>query len=484
MFKSVLVKYKQLPVAVRASMWFLICGFMQQGISVITTPVFARLLTTEQYGEYGVFFSWNSILNIFFTLNLSTGVLTQGLVKFSERRDEFASTIAGLMTTTVCVFFTLYIILPNFWIDVLQIPISRMFLMFPLIWSSSIFGIWSSLEKVKCRYRLLVVITACVSMLNPLVGLVLVLHCEDKATARIIAIVLVQLLFYIPLFVKLLREGKRYFSSEFWRYAAWFNIQLIPHFLSQSVLSVADRIMINNMVSSSKAGIYSLAYSVASIMTIFHTALMSTISPWIYEKIKTNRIDEINKVGYLSLILIGGVNLLLIIFAPEAIRVFAPKEYMEAIWVVPPIAMSNFFMYCYDLYAKFAFYHDKTFSIMEASVIVAVSNVGLNRFFIKRFGFLAAGYTTLICYVLYSIVHYILMRKMCKEYHENIKPYDLKVLLILSSLFCLFGFTFMLTYLNILIRYGLMIVILFLVFIKRKEIINVIMNIRQLNSND
>lgn len=44
-------KYSSLPVQVRASLWFLITNFMQKAISVISTPIFTRLLTTEQYGE-------------------------------------------------------------------------------------------------------------------------------------------------------------------------------------------------------------------------------------------------------------------------------------------------------------------------------------------------------------------------------------------------------------------------------------------------
>ena len=39
-------KYKNFPVQVRASFWFLICSFLQRGISVITTPIFTRLLST------------------------------------------------------------------------------------------------------------------------------------------------------------------------------------------------------------------------------------------------------------------------------------------------------------------------------------------------------------------------------------------------------------------------------------------------------
>lgn len=56
--KKYLQQYKNLPVQMKASLWFLICSFMQKGIATITTPIFTRILTTAEYGEFSVFNSW------------------------------------------------------------------------------------------------------------------------------------------------------------------------------------------------------------------------------------------------------------------------------------------------------------------------------------------------------------------------------------------------------------------------------------------
>ena len=49
MFKELKKSYNNMPVQVKASFWFLICSFMQKGISTIATPIFTRLLTTAEY---------------------------------------------------------------------------------------------------------------------------------------------------------------------------------------------------------------------------------------------------------------------------------------------------------------------------------------------------------------------------------------------------------------------------------------------------
>ena len=50
---------------------------------------------------------------------------------------------------------------------------------------------------------------------------------------------------------------------------------------------------------------------------------------------------------------------------------FAPESYIDAIWVIPPIAMSVYFMFAYDLFAKFEFYYEKTKLISFATVMGA-----------------------------------------------------------------------------------------------------------------
>ena len=98
------------------------------------------------------------------------------------------------------------------------------------------------------------------------------------------------------------------------------------------------------------------------------------------KKIKTKQIGTIAPIAYLTLCAIAIVNVLLIAFAPEAVAIFAPASYYDAIWIVPPVAMSVYFMYSYDLFAKFAFYYEKTKFIFV--IIIMVSPV-LSAFLFK-----------------------------------------------------------------------------------------------------
>ena len=89
MIHKYIEKYNALSVQLKATIWFFVCSVLQRGISVITTPIFTRLLSTEEYGQYSVFNSWLSILQIIITLSLTSGVYTMGIVKFKEEEKVF-----------------------------------------------------------------------------------------------------------------------------------------------------------------------------------------------------------------------------------------------------------------------------------------------------------------------------------------------------------------------------------------------------------
>lgn len=474
MIRSLFEKYKKIPIQLNAVLWFLICSFLQKGISTMTVPIFTRILSTTEYGQYSVFNSWLGILTVFITLNLYSGVFTQGLIKFDQERDSFSSALLGLTTILAVIFTVIYLCFYKFWNRVFSLTTVQMLAMLVLIWTSSVFNFWAARQRVEYKYKALVVVTIIVSVLKPVVGVIFVILAKDKVMARILGLVLVELVGYTGLYIIQMRRGKSFFSKRIWRYALLFNLPLVPHYLSQIILNSADRIMISNMIGTEQAGIYSLAYNISQIMTLFNTALMQTLSPWIYEKIKQKQLHKLSGIAYTSLITIAIFNLILIVFAPEIVRFFAPSAYYNAIWVIPPVAMSVYFMFAYDFFAKFGFYYEKTKFIMLASVIGALLNIILNWIFIPIFGYYAAGYTTLACYIIYTTAHYYSMNKICSNLIDGSQPYSTKKIICISLVFIILGFLILATYNYTLIRYCCGILGLGLIVYFRKHIMVVV----------
>ena len=134
MIRKLIDKYNSFPLQVKASFWFLICAFLQKGIISITTPIFTRLLSTEEYGHYSVFLSWQTILTNIITLNLFSGMFVQGLVKFDDHKLKFASAMQGLTLTLTAGWTIIYLLFRNFWNNLFELSTVQMLSMIVIIW--------------------------------------------------------------------------------------------------------------------------------------------------------------------------------------------------------------------------------------------------------------------------------------------------------------------------------------------------------------
>lgn len=468
MYKSV-AKYKSLSDQFKATLWFFVCSVLQRGISTITTPIFTRLLTTAEFGRFNVFNSWLSIVQIIVTLQLTGGVYTMGIVKFREEEKVFTSSLQGL-NLVLCVLWTIiYLLFRNFWNSLLTLTTVQMLAMLLMIWATAAFTFWMTTQRNQFRYRSLIIVTLIVSILKPVVGILFVLHAEDKVTARILGLALVEVVCYTGFFFVQMARGKVFYSEKYWKYAILFNLPLVPHYLASTVLGSSDRIMIERLVSTSSAGVYSLAYSISQVMLMVNDSLNKTMSPWLYQRIREKEYEKIPTRIYISLVIIAAANLVLIAFSPEIMHIFAPSEYHEAIYVVPPVAMSMFVQYLYLCFCPFEFYFEKRIWTTIGTLTSAVVNIVLNYIFIPILGYQVAGYTSLICYTINSLMHYYFMRKVCKTYLNDLNPYDPKTLLIISLGFMVLGFLYIPLYSNMALRYVFTVLLFVIVYSQRKH---------------
>ncbi|MCD7820263.1 MAG: oligosaccharide flippase family protein [Lachnospiraceae bacterium] len=373
---SLLIKYKNSSKPVKASMWFVICSFMQRGVSMITTPVFSRLLTTEEYGQYSVFSSWLELITIVVTLKLGYAVYMRGLVLFKDDRERFTSSLLGLSTTSITIWLLLYLIFHEFWNNLLGMDTVLMICMFIMMWSTVSFNFWSAQQRVDYKYKELVILTLFVAIAKPVLGILSILIFSDnKVEARIISLAAVEFVAYASLYFRNMFRGKVFFDRKYWIHALRFNVPLIPHYISTVVLNHSDRLMINWLIGASEAGIYSLAYTISQIITTVNTAINNSLHPWIYKHIEKQEYKSIGNVANILLAGVAGLNLCFLLVAPEVVRIFAPTSYYDAIWIFPPVAIAGYFMFMYGFFIDFEFYFEKTQWTTYVSVLGAILNL-------------------------------------------------------------------------------------------------------------
>lgn len=471
-------KYRKLSLPVKASLWYTICNIINKGIALLSTPIFTRVMSEEQYGQFAIFQSWVSILIIFTSLNIFLSGYQKGLILFSNDVEGFTSSQLGLIMLITLIFLGIYIITPSFWTSFLQLSPVLMFAMFIELFFMPAIELWSAKQRFDYKYKKYVTLTIFMTAVSLIGGVIAVSLTSYKTEARVYADMLSKSLVGILLLILISHRGKTFYNKNYWKYALEFNLPLIPHYLSNYILNQSDRLMIGRMIGTAQAAYYSVAYTISSMMLLITTAINNSLTPYIYKAIKAGKTKSIRKVANGLVVLVSCLCVCVMAFAPEVIYFFAGKKYMDAIYVIPPIALSVLFIFLYSLFSTIEYYYEKTKWISFATFICAALNLILNAIFISIYGYYAAGYTTLVCYIFLAYVHYLFYKKTLKE--ENIvnEIYDTKLILVVSLGTVTMMFVLVTVYKNILIRYFLVLVLIIVALTNRSRIKNLLLTVK------
>lgn len=455
----------------KAGAWYTISSFMLYGISFITTPIFTRILSLEQFGSYNNFIAWFSILTTISTFNLH-GSIIRARFDYKEDFDNYLSSILtfGSILTLIC-----YLVVLSF-----MDQFTKLFSMEPLyihitfisIIVSPAINIFQTKERIFYKYKLSVFISSISALGIVVTSLILVNLLHDKLLGRVIGQIAPTFILSIVLYIYIILQGKK-INVKYWKYAFIICLPYLPHLLSNNLLGSVDRVMINNLSGPDDAALYSLAYTVGSIAVILLTSMNTAFSPWLGDKLNTKDYRSIQKTTrpYFLIFTLPVLGILLI--APEILYVLGGESYVSAKYVIPPVIVGCIFQFAYTMYVNIEQYEKKTWGVAMGTVTAAVINIVLNIIFLPIYGYMAAAYSTLFGYMCLFLIHFLLVKKMKMD-----KVYDSKFIfltLFASLVFMIFS---VLIYNSTAIRYLITLIyltIIVVLFIKnRKAIFNIV----------
>lgn len=334
-------------------------------------------------------------------------------------------------------------------------------------------ALWSTRQRYEFRYIALTLSSVLLSIVTPLIGLLAVYYSDDKTSAKIYSSVLIQSLFGLFFILVNYRKSKTFFNKKYWKYALTFSIPLIPHYLGNIILIQSDRVLIEKFCSTKEVGIYSVAYSASMVLLLIVTTINQSYVPWSFKKLKEKKFNEISKITTFLILAVAYSIVLIILLGPEIITLLAPKEYYQAIWVIPPVAISCFFIFIYTLFGNIEFYFEKKGYVAIASISSAILNLLLNLVLIPLFGYLAAAYTTLACYIILSILHYCFMKKILRNNLNRKSIYDERIIFIVSLFMIIITIGAVLLYPITLFRYLLISILIIIPLLRKKKLLEI-----------
>lgn len=482
MVKKHLSTFKNLPPTAKAAICFTICNLFLKGVNMLTTPMFTRLLPEYEYGTLSLFMSYEQCFLIFATWEIALGAYQKGIFKYKNNL-EFFSTSTQLITNLITIaVFTIVFVFKDLVYQFTGMDTDILVLLFIFLMMQPAYSSFLIRKQANYDYVPVMIVTTLYTFLNLIVPVICILlfgrTAKIKFASTLIASIGLFLYFYWGYFKNYskLKTDIRGMLEQ-WKFIIKFQLPLLPHTLSYLVLGQADRVMIGKMVGNVQAGIYSVAYTLASVIVIIQNSVNQVLIPWCYRKMDEKHYEDIKKNSNYLLIGMGALAIGAILVAPEIMKILFTRDYYEAVWVIPPVTIGVYFTFVYSLFVNIETYFSRTTYIMYISIICGFLNIMLNFLLIDKFGYIVCGYTTMVSYIAFAVGHYIFVKKICKEELEGISLFDIKGIVVISIIVMLLAGGIIMLYPYWIIRYTIILILLLAAVIYRKKLMKYIKSI-------
>lgn len=419
--KKIIEHIKQLSFydTLRHGSVYLLSLALTQVITVISIPIFTKLLSPDDFGIYEVYNNTIRFLAVLISLNLYAGFYRyyfeqkldkKNLMQFLLRMSFFSFVIG----------FVLLLIFKNLLLKTVNLP-SDVFVWIPIGIFSTIllnfFVTYNNAQQLSIRTGVWQLI---MQILRVGVSIIFILYFSKNYLGRIAgeytAMLLVSMLLLILYFRKYIGVKEVLPNKlEIIKYSAAF----IPIGLSSYIISYIDLVLINNIQGNAASGVYSYAYKFAVIYSGFSQSFVTANRPTLFNLLKENRneevVEQIRSMFKLTTVLASGF----VFFGADAGRILSFKpEFNEALHLLPILIMGYVFSDIAEIYNFFLYYSKKVKLFYISFLTTAIVNFILNLILIPKYGYQVAAYTTLTSYIVLFSATYL----VCKFYTDLSVP--------------------------------------------------------------
>ena len=411
---------------IKAGIGYTIGNFFLKGFTFLTVPIFARLLSTEDFGIYNTFIAYETILFIIQGCAIHTSYNSAKL-KYTvknlngEGLHSYSEYVSASIMLIICNTIGLLIMLIPFGKclqSALDLTHVQLILLILYSFSTAIVTCFNTDASLNYDYKRYLLVAGVNAISNLMLSIILVLtvFSSRRYMGRILGTVIPMVIIAVILVVYFFRTARPKYSKQYLKWGLSYSIPIIFHGLSQVILSQFDRIMIKRMVGNSEVGIYSFAYTIFSIINVIFTSLGTVWTPWFYEQMSKGERERIKTIGtyYAVGILLLSIEVMLV--CPELVLLLGTSKYADASYCAIPIIASGVFVFLFTLPSSIEYYYEKTGYIAIGTMAAAGINVILNYYCIGKYGYVAAAYTTLFTYILYFVFHLIISRRIAGEF--------------------------------------------------------------------
>lgn len=414
---------------------YTLAGFLSKGISLMLIPLFTRFFSPTDFGVLDLLYVFSMFFVAIFSFQIG-----QGMTRFMgepnipyARKKHIGSTalffvIGSLVLGSALAFFFRAHILEQ--LNLTHPSYEKTYLL--ALISISLNGLFAFFGTHLLALRMKVAYASSAflhSLLGILSTFLFVIVLEKSINGVFYATISIVPVVLMVQFYHLRQHYKPFFSFKLLRPLLHYSLPLVPAAVAFSVLSLTDRICINQLLDKTQLGIYSVGFKFSFGLSLLISGFSLALGPLVFQKHQdkdtSGQLAKILK-GYLTLGL--SAVFVLSLFATETVEWFTQKPYYDAAVVMPWLYFSVWFSGLLMFSPGMHIYH-KNGWIPVVTISAAILNIVLNLWLIPQLGILGAAIATLTS----SAVNYLTLYVLSSRYYAIPFP---TVKLILSAVLC------------------------------------------------
>lgn len=442
-------------LALKAGFWYVAGNFVGKTITFITTPIFARLMTASDYGEFSNFASWAAML-IFITSAELHNTLSRAYYDFKQNYDEYISSVTILGGIITVIVYSSFLFCRRFIFKIVAIPEQYVHLLFIFLFFSFCSLVYYARERTLYRYKSVAVITFLSLFIPTLISICLVffLPKANHLSARLYGYYLPSALIGLFCTVSLLKKSST-FNWKYCRYGLALSLPLLVHYLTAYLLTSTNVVITKNMLGSEITAVVSIANSATHILTIFFQATSGALTTWLMDNLEMRRNDIIKRGTLFYLFLLALIVIVTILLTPEIILVLGGKKYVASVSILPGLVFATFIQSVTTLFAIILTYDKNIVKTAVYTGMFALFSIVAKITFLPEYGFMVLVYVNIIIFSILLLINYLLIKNA--GYAEVINLKGMIFILLFTGIVTAFSQSF---YRFSLLRYGFIILLL------------------------
>lgn len=393
-------------LAVKSGMWYVVGTFITKGLAFLTTPIFARLMSPSDYGEFTNFANWQSLLLIVVSAELYN-TLSRAFYDYQEDYDQYSSTVTILGFVLNIFFYVFFLINRNWIFEIVAIPERYVHLMFFAMMMQGCRQVYQVKERTLYKYKAAAAISVLSLVIPTVISIVVVMIVpqSNRLDARMYGFYIPYALIGVYCVFVLLRK-KFAFRLKYCKYAFVLALPLLVHYLTTYLLASTNTIITKSCLGAETAAMVSIDVAIMNVLIMLFQSISGALTTWMMDKLQENEIGSIKNCINLYTVGAAVICVAVMVLGPEIVLVIGGAQYKEAVTLLPGFMLSVFLQIISTVFTIILTYRKKVAGTAITTAVIAVLSIIAKIYFLPQFGVEILPFINVISFGIVLVVNY------------------------------------------------------------------------------